>query len=59
MNQLLGMARDKKDKDVPKQPAFNKALNLNQFSQPFQPEPSEDEDEEVYEVTEEELIGYA
>ena len=58
MKQLLGMARDKKDKDGPKPPALNKQLNLNKFAQQYQPEPSDD-DEEVYEVTEEELIGYA
>ena len=57
MKQLLGMARQKKDKDIPKQPALNKQLNLNKFAQQYQPEPSEDE--EVYEVTEEELMGYA
>jgi hypothetical protein len=35
MKQLLGMARDKKDKD-PKPPAMNKGLNLGKFQQVYQ-----------------------
>lgn len=43
MKQLLGMAREKKDKEPPKQPGFGKGLNLNKFQQPqYQPELSED-----------------
>jgi hypothetical protein len=33
MKQLLGMAREKKDKEPPKQPALGKGLNLGKFQQ--------------------------
>lgn len=55
------MARDKKDKEGPKPVGASKQLNINQFSKLSYGAPSESEQEyeEAYEVTEEELFGYA
>jgi hypothetical protein len=42
MKQLLGMAREKKEKDGPKPIGLaGKNLNLNKFAQPSYPPPSE------------------
>ena len=54
MKQLMGIARERKEKEGPK-PASKLPLKKQP---PMQPPPPEDDDEE-YQITEEELLGYA
>lgn len=55
MKQLLGMAREKKEKEVPKPIGLQKKLVQPQFQPPSESEHEYDEEE----MGEEELLGYA
>ena len=61
MKQLLGMARQKKEKEGPRPITNDKSNPVSKISKPIFEPPSESEAEyeEAYEITEEQLFGYA